>query len=162
MICLFKPAPDGKGKEAWSALGKFACIHSRNTREPFYFSAIKSRHGARQTLLLLGYTTARLAAPKSAASGSSYAIHAAHAFLGKIQFSDIVGDRPALEGVNEAKSIMPAIKVVYVDGDAPPSRGDNIHTFAVGRGFKCNPKVFGQFMVFLVGYWGWVIEGVTR
>lgn len=159
MICLFKPAPEGKGNEAWSALGKFACVHSRNTRESFYFSTIKSKHGARQTLLLLGYTSARMVAMRP---GSSHGVRAARAFLDKIQFESIVGERPALEGVNEAKSIMPAIKVNYVDGDAPPFRGDDIHTIVVARGFKCDPKVFGQYLVFLVGYWGWVNEGVAR
>lgn len=159
MICLFKPAPAGKGNEAWSALGKFACVHSRSHREPFYFSAIKSKHGARQTLLLLGFTSARMVATKP---GTSHGMHAAHAFLDKIQFESIAGDHPALDGVNEAKSIMPAIKVTYVDGVAPPSRGKDIHSFTVGRGYKCDPKVFGQYLVFLVGYWGWAIEGVTR
>lgn len=159
MICLFKPAPKGKGNEAWSKLGDFGCVHSRNTREPFYFSDIRSKHGTAKTLQLLGYTAGRLAARHP---GTTHGLHAGHKFLDKIQFENMVGDRPALEGVAEAKSIMPAIKVLYVDGDTPPRRGDTLHTFTVGRGFKCEPKVFGQYIVFLVGYWGWVIEGVTR
>lgn len=159
MICLFKPAPKGKGNESWSKIGDFGCFHSRNIREPFYFSQIRSKNSDANTLQSVGYTAGRLAVRHP---GTAHGLRTGLAFLDNIQFSAITGDSPALDGVAEAKAILRAIRVEYVDGDVPPSRGDHLYSFTVGHGFKCNPKAFGQYLVFLVGYWGWIIEGVSR
>lgn len=161
MLKLFAVPPDGKGKEAWSKIDGIGCIHSRDHRAPFYFSQVTHKRGMslRDLLLGLGYICAQSVVQHP---GLDRNTAIGNRMLERIQFAAISGTASAHEAVTEARAILPALRITYVDGDGLPRRGSSLYAIQVPRDFKCDPKILAQYIIFLVGFWGYIKEGVKR
>lgn len=160
MLELFAEPPEGKGKEAYSIVPKMVCIHtSKHSRGDIYISQVKTSLNPTRALLTLGYISARLAVKRP---GMPRGNVLGYELLKRIRFLDISGECPVRDGVVEAKALLPQLRITYVDGDTPARPQEGLYEFAIGSSFKCNPKVYGRWLVFLAGYWAYIRKGVQQ